>query len=278
MGEFDEAARWARAFWQVHPIEPAYTSYVVSLVELGAWDDASALLNAMPVEAVNAPSEDLARVRPFLGAYLAAAQGDIDAAEQWAKTFSQTYLEPLPGWPDLSGAPGQWTRMLDVQALADIQRGEPQLALERYGIALAEPGDWYYQNFAAGLLPTPALVAVLHRLTGDAGTCDRILRDFLVRVAAEPIIGNEGIGFLRFTLHAFLGETDAAIAALEDAIKAGWLAGWWGLKAGAFDPKYAAVIADPRFVKLYAEIENRVRQMREDFLAHPDLPEGMGVR
>jgi len=73
-------------------------------------------------------------------------------------------------------------------------------------------------------------------MIGDAGKCGRILREFLMRVAANPVGGDyEGIGFMRFILHAFLGETDA-------------------------------------------EIENRVRQMREDFLANPDLPEGMEVR
>jgi hypothetical protein len=127
-------------------------------------------------------------------------------------------------------------------------------------------------------LPVPALVAALHRLTGDTETCDRILRDSLARIAAMPIKGDEGIGFLRFILHAFLGETNAAIAELDAAVESGFLQGWWRLKEGAFDPRYAAVLADPRFVKLYAEIESRVQHMREDFHAHPDLPEGMTVR
>ncbi len=275
--EIDEAARSGRALWTAHPEDwNGYTAYLRPLLELGAWDDADAVLQAMPVETGSPALPSLLYVRLSIGAHLAAAQGDIKQAAQLANSVSETFFERLPEWPDLSKAPA--TSMLDILALADIQNGQPQVALERYRIALADPKAWPYQNRGAGPLPMPALVAVLHRLTGDAGTCDRILREYLAKIAAEPIKGDDGIGFMRFTLHAFLGETDAAIAALEAAVKAGWLPGWWGLKSGSFDPKYAAVLADPRFVKLYAEIERRVTRMREDFLANPDLPEGMEVR
>jgi len=277
-GEIDEAARWGRALWRAHPENwTASTAYLRPLLELGAWDDAGAVLQAMPVETGSPTLPSLTYVRLSIGAHLAAAEGDIDRAAQLANTFSQVFYEPMPAWPDLSKAPA--ITMLDILALADIQNGQPQVALERYRIALPDPKAWSYENRGAGPLPTPALVAVLHRLTGDAASCDRILRDLLERIAAAPVRGDDdGIGFTRFNLYAFLGETDAAIAALEEAVKQGQVQGWWGLKAGAFDPNYAAVLADPRFVKLYAEIENRVRQMREDFLAHPDLPEGMEVR
>jgi len=46
------------------------------------------------------------------------------------------------------------------------------------------------------------------------------------------------------------------------------------LKDGAFDPEYKAVIADPRFESLYQHITARVDDMREAFLANPELPEG----
>ena len=70
-----------------------------------------------------------------------------------------------------------------------------------------------------------------------------------------------------------LGETDLAIAALQEAVGAGWLVGWWGLNSGDFDPAFAGVTADPRFIEVFTEIENRVSRMRADFLAHPELPE-----
>ena len=98
------------------------------------------------------------------------------------------------------------------------------------------------------------LMAVLQRLTGDPEGAERNLREFLDRIRDVPVNGKEGIGFTRFTVYAFLGETDAAIAALEEAIRADWLPGWWGLKDGDFDPIYAKVVADPRFKRLYAEI------------------------
>jgi TolB-like protein len=271
--EIDEAARWGRALWRAHPEDwNAYTAYLRPLLELGAWDEAGAVLQAMPVETGDPQLPGLTYVRLSIGTHVAAAQGDIDQAQRLAKSFSQTFYEPMPSWPDLSKAPALTT--LDIQALADIHHGDPQVALERYRTALPDPAAWPYHNRGAGPLPTPALVAVLHRLTGDEETCNRILQELLARTAEAAIIGDQGIGFLRFTLNAFLGETDAAIAALEEAVKAGWLQGWWALKSGTFDPNYAAVIADPRFVTLYAQIENRVRQMREDFQANPELPEG----
>ena len=273
-GEIDEAARWGRALWHAHPEDwNGYTAYLRPLLELGAWDDADTVLQAMPVDTANPQLPSNLYVQLSIGAHVAAAQEDIDQAEKLARSFSKTFFEPMPSWPDLSKAPA--ITMLDIMALADIHNGNPPVALERYRTALPDEASWSYLNRGAGPLPTPAMVAVLHRLTGDEDTCDRILRDFLARTAEDPIIGDEGIGFLRFTLNAFLGDTDAAIVALEEVVKAGWLHGWWALKTGAFDPNYAAVIADPRFVTLYAEIENRVRQMREDFHANPELPEGM---
>jgi hypothetical protein len=126
-------------------------------------------------------------------------------------------------------------------------------------------------------LRAPVLFAILHRLNGDGVEAERLLRNVLERVKAEPIQGINGMGFTRFTIHAFLGESEAAIAELEAAVKAGWGLGWWGLKDGGFDPNYAAVVADPRFVKLYGEIEARVKKTREDFFAHPELPEASQI-
>ena len=275
--ELDEAARWGRAFWNAYPEEwSANASYLRPLLELGAWEDVKAVLLSMPAEAEPPPLPGLSYVGLSVGATLAAAEGDMDRAEELANSFSRYFYETWPAWPDLSKVP--FHRVLDIMALADIGQGKPQEALARYRTALPDPAFWSYINRGAPPLPTPALFAVLHRLTGDEETCDRLLRESLVHIADEPIIGDLGVGFLRFTLNAFLGETDAAIEALEEAINAGWLPGWWALKLGDFDPRYAVVTADPRFIRLHAGLEERVKRMREDFLRNPGLPENVEVK
>jgi hypothetical protein len=73
---------------------------------------------------------------------------------------------------------------------------------------------------------------------------------------------------------ALLGETQAALDALEAAVDAGYVYEWWMLKEAAFDPDYATVLAEPRFEALYDRITARVAEQRDSFLADPELPEG----
>ncbi|MGH8033579.1 MAG: hypothetical protein ACREO9_00025, partial [Lysobacterales bacterium] len=276
-GQLDVAARWGKAFVNAHPEEwRAHVGYARTLLDLGAFDEERRVIEAFPEDN---ESDSFGYFRfAFLmeSARLAARAGDNDKVDQYARTFSRHYFETLPEWPNLSSTQ-VFTVMLDYQALADIHRGQPESALERYRLALPDPADWMYENLARNVLRTPVLFAILQRLTDDPESADRGLREFLERISGKPITSLDGIGFTRFAIHAFLGETDAAIVALQEALDAGWLAGWWGLKSGDFDPNYAAVIADPRFVTLYAEIEARVKSMREDFFAHPELPEGQKV-
>jgi hypothetical protein len=69
-----------------------------------------------------------------------------------------------------------------------------------------------------------------------------------------------------------LGETDEAITELQRVVDSGWLSGWWILKSGEFDPNYAAVTADPRFVALNQGIEQHVAELRANYLENPELP------
>jgi hypothetical protein len=68
-----------------------------------------------------------------------------------------------------------------------------------------------------------------------------------------------------------------AIGALETALREGWVSGWWGLRQGDFDKDYVTVTADPRFEALYSELEMKITHMCEEFLARPELPEGMEI-
>jgi len=277
--QLEIAARWGRASRNAYPQDwRTNLPYARSLLELGAWDEEHTLLEKIPKQYVTASGEHLFETGLLERARLAAAEGKLETAVELAESFSRLFLEPTANWPDQSAVAGAFTVLLDIEALNDIRTGRPQAALERYRLALPNPRFWYYENHANGTLRTPVLMAVLHRLTGDPDGAERNLREFLGRIRDVPVNGKDGIGFTRFTIHAFLGETDAAIAALEEAMRAGWLPGWWGLKDGDFDPDYARVVADPRFISLYAEIRNRVRRMREDYRAKPGLPDGVKVQ
>jgi len=272
--QLDEAARWGLAYHGKYPDGwGSLAAEMRPLIELGLWDSALEVWRGSPVPAGSDSESWRLWVHLYDGARLAAAMGDIDTAEQLAQSFQENFLESVTQ----TYAQPSWTVMLDILAMADIRRGKPDAALERYERKVPLPENWYYSSYMSVYLPTPVMIAALYRLSGDTVRAERILRDFLQRTENDPIKGEEGIGFLRFMLHAALGETDAAITALESAVDAGWLPGWWSLQSGSFDANYAKVIADPRFIRLYREIEGRVTRMRADFLAHPELPDGMEV-
>ena len=169
LGQFDVAARWAKALVEVHPeVEASHHAVLHALRELGARDEMRRALEVFPSDQKGDPD------RPFLwnrlnqSARLALAEGDYLSANQFAQTFRQEFLEPLT---DLSAIPS-WTAMLDIEALADVRRGQPERALERYSRLLPNQDDWHYDNHAA-TVRTPVLITVLHRLTGDEPACER---------------------------------------------------------------------------------------------------------
>ncbi|HET6565288.1 MAG TPA: hypothetical protein VFG52_07740, partial [Xanthomonadales bacterium] len=271
--KLDQAARWAMAVTQAFPEEwRVKLSAARTLLELGAWDENRQLLDSMPVEKASLQDKPFLWVQLVEAPRLALARGDYESAYFLAGEFSRVFLETLKEWPDLSSYAGPWTSGLDIQALIDIQNGESGTALARYHRLLPDPASWPTGNFAGMTLRTPVIIAALQRLEGEPEAAEAALRQLLLDISGRSITRPEGIGFTRFTIHAFLGDTDAAIAALEEAVNAGWLPGWWGLKLGAFDSNYARVIADPRFQNIYAKLENRVRQLREDYYANPELP------
>ncbi len=279
--QLDVAARWGRALLAAFPdswwIQIAYGR---ALLQLGAWDELHAMLDSLPTLDVEPADDSSLYMRTYIGAQLAVAEDELETAGELAATFSRLYFEPLPSWPDLTRVSGSLKMILDIQAFADIRQGHPRRALDRYLALLpttesrspSRPGD------LGTALVTPGVVAVLRRMTGDAETAEQELRNYLGQIADAPLRGDGGVGFGRFTVLALLGETDMAIDELQKVVDSGWLPGWWQLKIGAFDPSYAAVVADPRFAKLYAEIEGRVRRMRESFLEHPELPAGQRIR
>jgi TolB-like protein/Flp pilus assembly protein TadD len=269
---FDRAARWGRAFESKHPEDwAALHAYARSLMQLGAWDELDELYD---------DSRALGEARdPYitwawlhLGQWLAYVRGDTERAVELAERYLRENLLPTSSWPDLSGLQKPLLRTFDLLALVDVRRGDAQTALDRYSNAHLD-----LDNLSRGALDGPAIspaviYAVLHRYGGQPEEADRMLRELVPLADEQDSWGLGAGGFTVFTIHAFLGETDQAIEALQRAVDSGWLLGWWGLTFGDFDDNYAAVLADPRFEALHEEITSRVGQMRESFRANPDLP------
>jgi TolB-like protein len=270
----DEAARWALAFRSTHPDDfRSHLELVHALIQLAAWNETEAALASL--KASGAQIGTAGSLNLYLEMQLARARGNIATAAEIARKFSQDYLEKAVFWPDLTHAHDYHTIMVSL-ALEDLAEGRPQAALDRYQHHYP---DWslfsVHENSKSEIFRPDVMVAALQKQIGQSEEAGLRLRAYLAKIQDDPWLGEaEGVGFTRFTVHAFLGETDLAIEALESALEAGWILDWSELPQGNFDTDYASVTADPRFQSIYRELEARITAMRESWLAQPEIPEG----
>jgi hypothetical protein len=197
------------------------------------------------------------------------SRGDLQAAARDAERFERAFRRAFAGRSAATGPGGPVAAVLDVIALDHLGRGEAARALEHYQRLFPDSATPGWGIYATAGLNGRMLQSVARKQLGDRPTAERELRAYLAEIA--PLSVAEA-GFEPFAVHAFLGETDAALAALKKASDAGFSQGWWGLRDGAFDPEYAAVLNDPRFRALFGELERRIAAARESYLADPDLP------
>jgi len=271
----DRAARWGRAFEAKYPKDWAsHLAYARALFELGAWPEARALLERTRALA-DGGDEYMGWIYTNKGQWLAYVKGETELARQLAERYIRENLVTIPSWPDLSGQPANVLTCFQLLALLDIDVGNAEAALARFRNAGLTQQNLKGKDGDAGAIELPVVFAVLHRYTGQPEEADRLLREILAGFAGAPVRGQPGKGFAEFAVRAYLGETDAAIDALQAALDEGWLPGWWSLDHGAFDANYAAVLEDPRFKRLYEELLSRVAAMRESFRGNPDLPREM---
>jgi hypothetical protein len=127
-------------------------------------------------------------------------------------------------------------------------------------------------------LRSPVLLAALYKSSGQAEPARQALEGFLETAKDAPANGFGGLGFGRFLALAVQGQSAAALAELEAVAAMGWSEDWWLLEALNFDPDVAEVTADPRFQAVNARLQERVRRMREDYLANPELSEDLRRR
>ena len=274
-GRLDEAARWARAGGRGGTYESwASVFQQDSLLNLGAWDLAR---NAAAKLAANGKVIRGSRLERFAvlnqGMSLARIDGEWETVASLGRRMSAEIWETHAAWPVLQDA-GYLSESMTALALLDIAEGRAAEALARFQAAYPGPFEAMDDQWNDLLRPV-VMLAALHKQVGDRGRAEELLRDYLAFI--REIEGDWSVGppdWTEFTILAMLGETEAALAALERKGDSGYLYQWYKLKDAAFDPDYAAVIADPRFEELYARIAARVDAMRQSYLAEPELPKG----
>jgi len=274
----DEAARWGRAWRRAGPEDGmAPVFFHQALLNLAAWEPARELLEGMSVLADRNTAEVFNPARwgeLNQGMMMARLDGDLETIASLARQMSAEYWEPRAQWPVLQDVGWDSPGMTSL-ALAEIGRGRADVALARFQAAY--PGSFEeMESRDNDLLRPVVMMAALHKQVGQRAHAEQLLRDYLTFVR-DP--GNNWQfhprDFTEFTILAFLGDTDGALDALRSVVDSGYLYQWYALKDGAFDPDYAAVIADPRFEALYARITDRVDELRKAYLEQPDLPDGL---
>jgi hypothetical protein len=273
----DEAARWARAWRKAGPNDNWVDIFWLdALAGLGAWSQADSELQALAEEPAPSGQGNLSHVRFtrfLMGSQLARRSGDLESAAHLAEQFMADFHETRPGSLGVQDR-GFTSIAMNSLAIHDIARGRAEQAVARFEAAY--PGPFKEIDTAWNDVLRPVVMqAALYKQTGEKARGEQLLRDYLAFVQ-DP--GNRGLSpakdWTEFTILAMLGDTEAALAELETVVDSGYLYLWWNLKEGVFDPDYAAVVNDPRFEALYARITTRVDEMRESFLAQPELPPG----
>ena len=269
----DMAARWGRVIGKPDLTDDfAWLHRFRSLLEIGAWDELS------EVFASETPGPAPGRMPELWWANqarLERARGNLEAAAVHAERFLVEFVQKEPDFPDISALHGPPRAVLDILALRDIQVGRPEEALQRYNLLFPAMQDETWIGACDAICGRTIKAAIL-KLLGESDRAEAELRDHLADLAAAGPPELRQARFIPFTIHAMLGETDAAIAALQAAVEAdlpwAWW-GWWALGDGAFDPDYAAVLADPRYQAIYDGMQARLTAMRESYETNPELPE-----
>lgn len=154
-------------------------------------------------------------------------------------------------------------------ALLRLLLGQPEQAhkilASVVGLVLADPVPLY--NEWGTFLGQHAWldVAAVYHATGRREEAEPFIEQassFVERYAKQGNVWH-AIGYHRARMAAMRGQPEAALAALEDAVRLGWRRGWWL----AQDPALQSLRELPRFKAVLARIEDSNRQQRQRLLA-----------
>lgn len=146
----------------------------------------------------------------------------------------------------------------------DVREGQPEKARARYASAFPEllqrsAADIDESNVGPAIDLASVLIA-----TGEDARATELLDAALafVNAQASSLPDNHGIAEVR--IHALLGDTDAALAALARAIERGWREYWWLYLE--HDTSLDAIRDEPRFLQLLeqvrADMANQLARVR----------------
>jgi tetratricopeptide (TPR) repeat protein len=165
---------------------------------------------------------------------------------------------------------------LKVLRNADLRRGDPGSARARYASVFPElltstPPRISALNHAAAIDVVPVLQA-----SGEDATASALLDRTEQFIRTIPRLSVMGYGIADVAIHALRGDNAKALAALQEAQRAGWRGPYWRYYRD-LDPNLASIRNDPKFKAVFADIERDMVRQRAELAARPkDAPLDLG--
>jgi TolB-like protein/Flp pilus assembly protein TadD len=258
LGQLGEAQRWRQESRMRNPGATYFWLLeCIGFLNLGDWLSAEECANQL-AEA-NPETMPGSNIWAPLNVY----RGEFDAAI----AILQSAHDRLPGW-------GAFSRILAdlVAGQGDIERARSIMA-DAFPELLADDLELDDQD---DLHAAKNFAAILHA-NGETQQRDVLLLAMEERIATMHRIRGVSYGIVDVYTHVMRGDRDRAIAALREAIDAGWRVArpwpldgnWWTLRR---DWKLESLHQDPEFISIMNELEADIRKQRQWYEDHKDEP------
>ena len=178
-----------------------------------------------------------------------------------AKTTLEAILQRFPGRP--------WATRLLAELIAD--QGDPEHARNLVASVLPKLLEDAVKLTATDLNSALTVASILHA-NGETGQRDILLDAMEARIATMERVRGYGYGVLDVYIHTMRGDRDRALAALREAVDAGWRVtnngaefAWWHLER---DWRLESLREEPEFIALLHELETDILRQRRWYEEH----------
>ncbi|MEX2125337.1 MAG: tetratricopeptide repeat protein [Woeseia sp.] len=241
-GRLDEAVRHIQQAAELDPGNPLYPSYLAALwSDLGGDADAERWV-------------ETARAIPGSGYFINSAtiymkwnRGD----RAGALVDAEAILAEVP-----SDAFALWTIALD-----DLDSGKGNAAIARYHEAYPAFRDEADAPIDASNYYAAIDLGYVLLATGETARGRRLLERCLAHLTTRPRLSSRGYWMNDVRIHAMLGNDEKALAALGEAVDAGWRV-YWRIYL-PHDPALARLRERPEFAPIVATLEADMAAQRE---------------